>query len=73
MCAEGAHNAAWEAEGVDERYHSHLAGDPDARDAVAELAGRLRAGEELVLVCSADGASRRSHRTLLRERIVDRL
>lgn len=73
MCAEGAHNAAWEAEDIDDRYCSYVDGDSDARAAVTRLAERLRTGEELVLVCSAETAKTRSHRTLLREVLSERL
>jgi uncharacterized protein YeaO (DUF488 family) len=73
VCDEEAHNAAWEAVGFEERYRSHLATAPDARDAVEALADRLRAGEHLVLVCFENTAQKRCHRTLLREHLTDRL
>jgi uncharacterized protein YeaO (DUF488 family) len=66
LCAEGAHNAAWEEVGVDERYAARL--DGPAADALADLADRLRDGEDLVLVCDAT-TGRRSHRTVVRERL----
>lgn len=42
MCDEGAHNAAWDEVGFDDRYRTHLAETTDAREAVAELTDRLR-------------------------------
>lgn len=65
MCAEGAHNAAWEAEDIDDRYCSYVESNSDAQAAVTQLADRLRTEEELILVCSAETAKTRSHRTLL--------
>ncbi|ESP90112.1 DUF488 family protein, N3 subclade [Candidatus Halobonum tyrrellensis] len=73
MCAEGAHNAAWEAEGVDGRYRAYVDGESEAQAAVTRLVERLRAGEELAVVCSAETARLRSHRTVLREILSDRL
>lgn len=68
LCAEEAHNAAWTEVGVGERYGAHL-DEPPAREALADLDARLDDGERLVLVC--DGATgRRSHRTLVRERLA---
>ena len=73
MCDEGAHNAAWDELGFEERYRSHLATDADAREAVEELADRLRSGESLVLVCFENTDQKRCHRTLLRDHVDARL
>lgn len=73
MCDEGAHNAAWEEVGFEDRYRTHLAETAAARDAAAELADRLRAGEQLVLVCFENTDQKRCHRTLLGDHLTARL
>lgn len=73
LCDEGAHNAAWEELGFEQRYRSHLTESSDARRALSALTDRLRAGERLVLVCRENTDQKRCHRTLLRDRIVARL
>lgn len=73
MCDEGAHNAAWEELGFEERYHTYLDETPDARDALSELVDRLRAHEELVFVCYENTNQKRCHRTVLRERVTTEL
>lgn len=72
MCDEEAHNAAWEETGFERRYREHLDTDPDAQAAVEDLLARLRAGEDLALVCF-EGDAKRCHRHVLRERLRDRL
>ncbi|WP_254534666.1 DUF488 domain-containing protein [Halomarina litorea] len=71
MCDEGAHNAAWEEVGFEDRYRDHL-DSPEARDALDALDARLRDGEDLVLVCF-EGDSKRCHRHLLLTALRDRL
>jgi hypothetical protein len=73
MCDEGAHNAAWNDVGFADRYRTHLDESEAAREAVVELAARLRAGESLVLVCYENPGQKRCHRTLLRDRVVAQL
>ncbi|WP_435194743.1 hypothetical protein [Natronomonas sp. EA1] len=69
MCAEGAHNAAWDDVGVLERYRDRLDDDPAARTALDGLRERVRAGESLVIVDTV-GPNRRSHRVVLAERLA---
>ena len=73
LCDEGAHNAAWDELGFEERYQTHLTTDADARDAVGELVERLRSGEHLVLVCFENTDRKRCHRTSLRTHLGSRL
>ncbi|ADJ17125.1 hypothetical protein HacjB3_18928 (plasmid) [Halalkalicoccus jeotgali B3] len=73
LCDEGAHNAAWDGIGFEDRYQTHLTEAPNAQDAVAELTDRLRNEEHLVLVCFENTSQKRCHRTLLREHITGRL
>jgi len=63
MCDEGAHNAAWEKIGVEDRYRTHLTENADAQEAVTELTKRLRDGEQLFLVCFENTDQKRCHRT----------
>jgi hypothetical protein len=69
LCEEGAHNAAWDEVGCADRYREHLRSD-DAREAVADLAARLRAGDRLALVCYENTAKKRCHRTVLADQLV---
>ena len=69
MCDEGAHNAAWEETGFEERYRSFLDADEAARATVQELADRVRSGENLVLVCYENTNKKRCHRTVLKARL----
>ncbi|SEO35693.1 hypothetical protein SAMN04487948_10240 [Halogranum amylolyticum] len=69
LCDEGAHNAAWEDVGVDDRYRDLLETDPGASDALDRLRDRLEAGQSLLLVGDEPSENRRSHRTILRERL----
>ena len=73
MCDEGAHNAAWEELGFDDRYRTYLDETSAARDAVSELVNRLETGEELILVCFENPKKKRCHRTVLRDHITARL
>lgn len=73
ICDEGAHNAAWDEIAFEERYRSHLTEAVDAQEAVAELTDRLRAEEQLVLVCFENTDQKRCHRTLLKEHITEQL
>ena len=67
-----AHNQAWTEVDFDARYREHLA-DGAAADAVADLAARLRDGEDMVLVCFEDTDEKRCHRTLLADELQERL
>ena len=72
LCDEGAHNAAWEETRFAARYREHLSNSEEAERAVADLAGRVAEGEDLVLVCF-EGENKRCHRHLLRENLRARL
>ncbi|WP_122090016.1 DUF488 domain-containing protein [Halalkalicoccus subterraneus] len=71
MCDEGAHNAAWDEVGFEERYRNHLGRDA-AEEVLSELVDRIAAGERLVLVCYGK-STKRCHRHLLVEVIESRL
>nr|WP_232833846.1 DUF488 domain-containing protein [Saliphagus sp. LR7] len=73
MCDEGAHNAAWDEVGFEDRYRTHLTEAADAQEAVAELTDRIRDGEHLVFVCFENTDQKRCHRTLLKEHITEQL
>ncbi|WP_081661367.1 DUF488 family protein, N3 subclade [Halopiger djelfimassiliensis] len=73
LCEEGAHNAAWEQVGFGAAYREHLETAPEARAALEELTARLESGESIALVCFENTAQKRCHRTILRERLADRL
>ncbi|WP_254544979.1 DUF488 family protein, N3 subclade [Halomarina pelagica] len=73
MCDEGAHNAAWDEVGFEDRYQAHLTEAADAQEAIAELTDRLRAEEQLVLVCFENTNKKRCHRTLLQEHLTAQL
>lgn len=66
----GAHNRALEELDYNRQYRNHLASDPDARAAVTELAERVAAGDDVVLVCYENTAVKRCHRTLLRRELL---
>jgi len=72
MCEEGAHNAAWEELDFEEQYREHLASE-DTQAAMDDLLTRLRAGEDVALVCYENTDQKRCHRTILRERLERRL
>ncbi|WP_312908338.1 DUF488 domain-containing protein [Natronosalvus caseinilyticus] len=67
MCDEGAHNASWEQVEFEDRYREHLETESEAREALAELEGRLEDGESIALVCFENTGKKRCHRTVLRE------
>lgn len=71
ICAEEAHNAAWDEVDFGERYRAHLETDAAARDAVEALERRLAAGESLTLVCYENTEQKRCHRTILRAVLGD--
>lgn len=73
LCDEGAHNAAWDEVGFEDRYRTHLTEAADAQDTVAELTDRLRNEEHLVLVCFENTDQKRCHRTLLKDYITEQL
>ena len=51
MGETAAHNAAFEETDFAERYRTYLGRDPDALAAIEALADRVRAGEDVALVC----------------------
>ncbi|WP_227357236.1 DUF488 family protein, N3 subclade [Haladaptatus salinisoli] len=71
MCDEGAHNAAWDEVGFEDRYRSHLSEATGAQEAIAELTDRLRDDEQLIFVCFENTDQKRCHRTLLKEHITE--
>lgn len=73
LCAEGAHNAAWDQVGFAAAYRDHLESSADARSALEALAGRLEAGESLALVCYENTEKKRCHRTILRVVLEERV
>jgi uncharacterized protein YeaO (DUF488 family) len=68
-----AHNAAWEDVDFEPRYREHLNTTPDAHAALENLRERLRASENLVLVCYENTEKKRCHRTILRDELEERL
>lgn len=66
-----AHNRAMAEADYDERYLAHLEASSEARAALADLRGRLAAGEDLALVCYENTEEKRCHRTLLVERLQE--
>ncbi|AEH37388.1 DUF488 domain-containing protein [Halopiger xanaduensis] len=73
LCEKGAHNAAWDQVGFDEAYRDHLETSADAQAAIEDLAERLESGESIALVCFENTEKKRCHRTILRERLAERL
>lgn len=71
LCAEEAHNAAWEGVDFGSRYREHLRSDEEARATLSDLRERLAGGESLALVCFENTAKKRCHRTALRELLVE--
>lgn len=67
-----AHNRALKRSDYEERYLAHLE-TPAARSALDDLTERIEGGEDIVLVCYENTDEKRCHRTLLRERLEDRL
>lgn len=72
VCAEGAHNAAWDEVGFAQRYREYLDDSEEARAALDDLLALVRDGEDVVLVCY-EGDDKRCHRHVLKERIEERL
>ncbi|WP_424018544.1 DUF488 domain-containing protein [Halorientalis pallida] len=72
LCDEGAHNAAWDEVGFEERYREYVRESPDAQAVLADLAERARDGETVVLVCF-EGEDKRCHRHILVELLDERL
>jgi len=74
MCEEGAHNAAWEECEFERRYRDHLESDSSAGEAFTALRDRVRAGEDVTLVCF-EGENKRCHRRVLagqlRKAVID--
>lgn len=68
-----AHNRAMNEVDFVERYADHLDTDPDAIEALSDLESRLRAGEDVVLVCYENTDEKRCHRTALGARLQARL
>ncbi|SDQ59186.1 DUF488 family protein, N3 subclade [Natronobacterium texcoconense] len=73
LCAEGAHNAAWDRVNFDEQFRTYLETSNEAGDALEDLQSRLESGESLALVCYENTEKKRCHRTILRERLEDRI
>lgn len=67
LCEEGAHNAAWDAVGFDERYRAYVTEDGTARAALASVRERVASGEDVTLVGVENAEKRRSHRTALED------
>ena len=70
LCAEGAHNAAWEQVDYEARYRTHLETDADAQGALTRLLERLESGESIALVCFENTNKKHCHRTVLREELA---
>nr|WP_231736974.1 DUF488 family protein [Halobacterium sp. CBA1126] len=68
-----ANRRAWADVEFAARYRDHLDADSDARQAVEDLADRLAGGESLALVCFENTEEKRCHRTILRERLAERV
>nr|WP_303651961.1 DUF488 family protein [Halovenus rubra] len=73
LCDEGAHNAAWDEVGFEDRYRTHLTEVANAQDAVAEFIDRVRAEEQIVFVCLENTDQKRCHRTLVKAHLTARL
>ncbi|SIR60755.1 DUF488 family protein, N3 subclade [Natronorubrum thiooxidans] len=69
LCAEGAHNAAWDQVEFEQRYRECLEHSADTQAAIANLRERLESGESLALVCDENTEKKRCHRTILRARL----
>ncbi|MCU4925562.1 DUF488 domain-containing protein [Halobacteria archaeon AArc-dxtr1] len=69
LCAEEAHNAAWEQVGFESRYRTHLTKSGAAKEAIESLRDRLAEGESIALVCFENTATKRCHRSVLQELI----
>ncbi|EMA33078.1 DUF488 domain-containing protein [Natronobacterium lacisalsi] len=73
LCEEGAHDAAWDRVDFADAYRDHIETDPKARAALADLEARIESGESLALVCYENTDKKRCHRTILRERLEERI
>lgn len=73
VCEREAHNQAWADADFEERYRAHLESDAEAAVALAELADRVREGEDVALVCFENTDKKRCHRTVLREELEARI
>lgn len=69
LCAEGAHNAAWDQVEFERRYREYLEHSADTQAAIENLRERLESGESLALVCYENTEKKRCHRTILRARL----
>lgn len=69
LCAEGAHNAAWDQVEFERRYRECLEHSADTQAAIEDLRERLESGESLALVCCENTEKKRCHRTILRARL----
>jgi hypothetical protein len=72
MCDEGAHNAAWEELGFEERYQEHIETSEVASETIDDLVSQIQSGDDIVLVCFED-ENKRCHRHELVSIIEDRL
>lgn len=72
MCAEGAHNAAWEETDFADRYREYVRRSDAVDERLAALADRVRDGQPVVLVCF-EGQDKRCHRHILLEELRARL
>jgi len=72
LCDEGAHNAAWDEVGFEDRYREHVHDSVQAQAALDDLTDRVRDGETIVLVCF-EGEDKRCHRHMLVEMLQRRL
>jgi uncharacterized protein YeaO (DUF488 family) len=68
-----ANRRAWADVDFAARYRDYLDADDEAQAAVEVLAERLAGGESLALVCFENTDEKRCHRTILRDRLADRL
>jgi hypothetical protein len=72
ICDEDAQNVAWDDVHFAERYREYLETD-EGTSAVDDLEETLANGTDVVLVCFENTAKKRCHRTILRDRLEDRL
>lgn len=72
MCDDGAHNAAWEELGFEERYREHVESSEVATTAIDDIVSRIQSGEDIMLVCFEDD-NKRCHRHVLVSIIEERL
>lgn len=72
ICDEDAQNVAWDEVDFADRYREYLETD-EGGAAVDDLADTLEDGTDVVLVCFENTAKKRCHRTILRDRLEERL